>query len=61
VFSLINVLKKTILITLLKPIKLTLMLVKARAMAYSDLNAIKQLYYKILLNEHKKNIREFEQ
>jgi hypothetical protein len=61
VFNLINVLKETTLIALSKPMRSTLTSAKARATIYNDLNAIEQLYYKILLNEHKKNVREFEQ
>jgi hypothetical protein len=54
-------LKETTLTALSKPVRPALTSAKARATAYSDLNATEQLYYKILLNEHKENVREFEQ
>jgi hypothetical protein len=60
VFSLIDVLKETTLTALSKSIRPTLTSAKAGVTAYSDLNATEQLYYKILLNEHKENVREFE-
>jgi hypothetical protein len=46
--------------TLSKPIQLTLLIAKNGAMTFSDLTAMEQSYYKILLNEHKDNVREFE-
>jgi hypothetical protein len=61
VFSLIDVSKETTSTALSKPIRPALTSVKARATAYSDLNTIEQLYYKILLDEHKENVRKFEQ
>jgi hypothetical protein len=61
VFSLIDVLKETALTALSKPIRPALTSVKAGATAYKDLDMMEQSYYKILLNEHKENVREFEQ
>jgi hypothetical protein len=61
VFSLINVSKETALTALLKPIRLVLTSAKTRAIVYNELDAIEQSYYKILLDEHKENIRDFEQ
>jgi hypothetical protein len=61
VFSLINVLKETAPTALSKPIRPALTSAKARATAYKDLNTTEQSYYKILLNKHKKNVREFKQ
>jgi hypothetical protein len=61
VFSLINVSKETTPTALLKPIRPALTSAKTRATAYKDLDVTEQSYYKILLDEHKENVREFEQ
>jgi hypothetical protein len=60
VFSLIDVSKETTSTALSKPVRPALTSVKTRVTAYSDLNTIEQSYYKILLDEHKENVREFE-
>jgi hypothetical protein len=61
VFSLIDVSNETAPTALSKPVRPALTSAKAGVTAYSDLNATEQSYYKILLDEHKENVREFEQ
>ena len=61
VFHLIDVSKETASTALSKPVRPTLTSAKAGATSFSELNASEQSYYKILLDEHKDNVREFEQ
>jgi hypothetical protein len=44
-----------------KLIQSILLTTKDKAITFSDLTMMEQSYYKILLNEHKDNVREFEQ
>jgi hypothetical protein len=60
VFNLIDVSKETVSKALSKPVRPTMTSVKAAATSFSDLSAAEQTYYKILLDEHKDNVREFE-
>jgi hypothetical protein len=60
-FHLVDVMKETTLIALLKLVRLTLLIAKNEATTFSDLTMMKQSYYKILFNEHKDNVREFKQ
>jgi hypothetical protein len=61
VFHLIDVMKETTLMALSKPVQPTLLIAKDEATTFSDLITIEQSYYKILLNKHKDNVREFKQ
>jgi hypothetical protein len=61
VFKLIDVSKETAPTALLKPERPALTSAKAGATSYSELSMTEQSYYKILLDEHKENVREFEQ
>jgi hypothetical protein len=61
VFSLIDVSKETVPTALSKPERPALTSAKAGVKAYSELSTTEQSYYKILLDEHKENVREFEQ
>jgi hypothetical protein len=61
VFHLIDVTKETTPMALLKLVRPTLLTAKDGAMTFSDLTTMEQSYYKILLDEHKDNVREFEQ
>jgi hypothetical protein len=61
VFHLIDVTKETTPMALSKPVRPTLSTAKDGATTFSDLTATEQSYYKILLDEHKDNVREFEQ
>jgi hypothetical protein len=61
VFHLVDVTKETTPTALSKPVRPTLSTAKDGATTFSDLTATEQSYYKILLDEHKENVREFEQ
>ena len=61
VFNFVDVTKETAPTALSKPVRPTLTSVKAGATSFSELSASEQSYYKILLDEHKDNVREFEQ
>jgi hypothetical protein len=61
VFSLIDVSKETVPTALSKRERPALTSAKAGAKAYSELSTTEQSYYKIILDEHKENVREFEQ